>query len=361
MRYTITAVAILVLAIHQSAAQSGRTEVQDQSKEVVELVNLLARDDDPAALERVRWLLMTGKSPAEVLDPAQKSPGHVPEDRDIPRVQREAFEDLAEYVVGRPASFPCGLPPLPPEVNKLRLAPFFDYLVYYFPIYQRNAGIGERLDALLDESWLAAAEACGRREIGWFIDIQRGRISENIRRAEVADDHLALGEIGKCLQKYPGAWESIPHARFKTRTLALLLSGLSWSSGPFSAGESTEAYWDWRDVHPGLLDDVRHLMGDYRTDGFQAIDLWQRGKRVEAWGLLLPPVASDYSAPVRFGIWMCTRAPMGDDEAETLFRDMPREARSQFMTSLSPERNEHHARMHAILTGLAGTAAPPDP
>lgn len=261
MRLPLPLILCILAIVQSSTATPPEPVAEDQSQNVIKLVELLTRDNDSVALERARWLLMTGKSPSQVMDPTEKSPGQVPQDWDIPRIQNEALFDLGEYLMAHRAQFPNGLPDLPKQVNAFRLCPLIDAISRVYNTDQSETDAV--LSNLITETWLEAADRSGQ---SWFsnrIRIYRGQLPELLRSAENAGDDFAIVALGLSARRNPAATRNISPELFRSHTLALFISGVLNSPETWvSEAEIASAYQTWPEAHPTLLSELKQLRGD---------------------------------------------------------------------------------------------------
>jgi hypothetical protein len=286
-RYLPFLCAVSIIGASEALSQEAQEAQEvDQAEAIIELVKLLTREDDLTALERARWLLMMNKTPAEVLDVGQFSPGHTPDSSSIPRIQKEALSDVGVYVIKHPTLFPTGLPDLPEDLNVYRLAPVFNG---FWGGGRRDASEAEsELSALMTDTWLAAAEQCGQVVLSSRVRIFRGQLPELLRSAENGNDELKIMTLGAAVRMYPDALEAVPPEEYKMRTLAVFLSG-ALIDREISGVEVKiiSSCLSWWKAHPGLFGELKTLQGEPESALLTRIgNLWVRGERRRAWQML---------------------------------------------------------------------------
>jgi hypothetical protein len=318
-------------ALQISFASPADRKTQDHAQDVIKLIELLTKDNDPAVLERARWLLMMGKSPSEVLDPSQESPGHRPENWAIPRLQNEALYDLGEYLMARRSEFPNGLPALPSHLNVLRLSPLIAGLSKRYGM--NNSLTLAALNDLVDDTWLDAADRNGNHSFSTGIRMYRGELPMLLQSAEEIEDELKIIDLGYATNGYPEAIAQISPERFRTKTLAIFLTGAFPEIQPsFWKFELIGRLNTWWKTHPSLLLEVKRLRGDSPSNLLLEIsELWSRGEKFAAWQLLFSPESQGRWWLPSYAYLVLENLQISEDEVESFCLRMPYESLAGYM------------------------------
>ncbi len=310
---------------------------------VIQLLNLFASHSDPLATANAGKLLNSGMSPTEIFTTDLHKPISYLVGWNSPDTTRSLSMMLAAYVATHPEQFPQGLPAAGAVTNPLRLGAFFEGL---FPLGPRTSYLFrkdlDKLQPLLDDSWLNAAASNGAIHLHQLLLAHRGELENILLSYQKTENDIALICLGETIANFTDALRKIEPGGFSTRTLAHVMAG---SLGMNNTDQEEylaliEIATAWANEHPELIVVLRELRDPSALSMLEARLLWQKSEREASLKQLVSNSGTGPWIKAQYVIRIFSNSSLSDSEAISLIRLLPTEVLVACM-KLSKVGNPH--------------------